>query len=51
MDPIKITSYVTAAVTVASILANFIPPHTVVGKALHWIALNIRVGQQVPPTA
>jgi hypothetical protein len=29
-----------AAIAVASVLANFIPGHTIVGKLVNWIALN-----------
>lgn len=42
-----ITAYITAAVTIASILANFVPQHTIVGKVLHWIALNIKTNTSV----
>lgn len=30
----------TAVVTLASILANIIPPYTIVGRGCHWLALN-----------
>jgi len=31
-------------VTIASILSNIIPSHTIVGKILHFFALNFRSG-------
>jgi len=38
-------------VTLASILANYVPPITRIGRALHWIALNGRgIQQAVKPT-
>lgn len=44
-----VTTVVTGVVAGASLLANFIKPHTRVGKWLHWIALNIRVNPPTPP--
>lgn len=49
MNAQQVMTYVGAVVTVASILANFVPPHTIAGKVLHWVALNIRVQTPQPP--
>ncbi len=31
-----------ALITIFSVLANFIPKETVVGKVIHWFALNFK---------
>jgi hypothetical protein len=38
-----------AIVTIASALSNVIPAHTIVGKILHFFALNFRTGSITPP--
>lgn len=38
-----------AIVTIASVLANVVPPHTVVGKILHFVALNFFAVKKAEP--
>ena len=35
-----ILDYLGIVVVLAGLIANIVPPNTIVGKALHWIALN-----------
>lgn len=47
MDSINLhdpQSIITAVIALASLLANIVPAHTIVGKILHFLALNFRSG-------
>ncbi len=41
--------YVGAAVAIASILSNFVKPWTIVGRILHFVAINWRTGSLTGP--
>ena len=42
----KVIHILAVVVTIASFLANVVPPDTKVGRVLHWVALNFKVGKK-----
>jgi hypothetical protein len=47
--PPSLLPWLTVIVTIASALANVIPPYTIVGKVLHFFALNFKTGNLSSP--
>ena len=47
----SLTEVLTGVVAIASVLSNFIPSYTFVGKVLHAHALNVKSGNHTTPDA
>lgn len=48
-NPEDWSSAITIIVTIASVAANFISPHSMVGRVVHLLAFNLRNGAKNKP--